>query len=427
MRKFEKDPNTVTETKSLADFVYYPSDDISDKADIFYNIMTENLTNKYEIFSYYLDSPSTSTSNFIQLKTENKKSMIMMGSNNYLGLTNHPDVIKAGCDALQKYGSGNGSGAMVGGTLSIHKRLEKELAEFVGKEEVIIFNSGYSANVGIISGLLRPQDVVINDISNHASIFDGCILSGAKRLVFSHNDISNLKRVLKRAELKYNGRLIVINGVFSSNGEIAPLKEISGLAKDYNCMLMVDEAHGLGILGEKGIGASEHCGVLNDVDIFMGTMSKSLAGVGGFAAARKEIIEYLRFYGRPYLFSTNIPPSAAASILKALQIIRDDKSIREQLWYNINFFKAGLKKLNFNIGNSESAIIPIYIPDTNLLFRFSKKLFQKGLFHNIFIFPAVPMGGSLIRFGIMATHTEQELTRALKIIEEASEEENLLH
>lgn len=425
IRVFQKDIGNGVENKSLADFVYYPSPNLADKAEIFNSSIIKNLSKNYEMYSYHLKSGSQSTSNFCKTSSSETKEMIMMGSNNYLGLTMHPDVIKAGCDALVKYGSGNGSGAMVGGTFSIHKELEAELADFIGKEEVVIFNSGYSTNVGVISGLLRPMDAVINDQFNHASIFDGCELSGAKRLIYSHNDMDSLERILKRAELNYNGRLIVVNAVFSSSGEISNLKEITTLAKRHNCMVMVDEAHGFGILGEKGIGASEHLGVLNKVDLFMGTMSKSLAGVGGFVGAKREIIEYLRFYAHSYLFSTNIPPSTAASILEALRIIKRDPSIRERLWYNINYFRKGLNELGFNTGNSEAAVVPLYISDNKMLFNFSKTLFKKGVFHNVFTYPAVPMGASLLRFGIMATHTEKELEKALRAIEETAKETGL--
>lgn len=417
LRKFEKDIRSGLDNKNLSDFLYFPSDNLSDKTELFSQYFNRSVFDKYEMFSYYLDNKSSHLTDFVNIISKEKKEMIMMGSNNYLGLTEHPDVIKAGCEAMMKYGTGNGSGAMVGGTLSIHKKLESELAEFTQKEDAIIFNSGYSSNLGIISGLLRPQDVVINDVFNHASIFDGGALSTAKRLVYNHNDILSVERILKRAELKYNGKLFAVNGVFSSNGEIANLKEIIKLAKKYNCMMLVDEAHGLGILGENGIGASEYHGVLKDVDIYMGTMSKSLAGVGGFASAKKEIINYLRFYSHPYLFSTNIPPSVAGSVSMALHLIRNDSSIRENLFFNINYFKNGLKKLNLEIGNTEAAIVPIYIPDQSVLFRFSKKLFERGVYHNVFSYPAVPMGGSLLRFGIMATHTEKELRKVLDIIE----------
>jgi glycine C-acetyltransferase len=220
--------------------------------------------------------------------------------------------------------------------------------------------------------------------------------------------------------------MIVVDGIYSTDGSIAPLSEINKIAKRYQCRVMVDEAHGLGILGEKGVGATEYLNQIDEVDIIMGTMSKSLAGVGGFVASNKEVIEYLRFYARSYLFSTNIPPAVACGLLKSLTIIRTDKSIREQLHHNINFFKDGLKKLNLNIGDPKGAVIPIFISDLVMLHDVSEKLFDKGIFHNVMSYPAVPMGGSLIRFGIMATHTEKELKYALDSIESVLKEVGMI-
>ena len=212
----------------------------------------------------------------------------MMGSNNYLGLTTHPDIIKAAINGVKKYGTGNGAGAMVGGTLSIHKELEEELADFIGKEEVMIFNSGYSANLGTISGLLRPQDAAVIDQASHASIYDGCALSNSKTLIFSHNNVSSLEKVLKRIKLNYDGLLIIVDGIYSTDGTLAPLKEFYKLSCKYKCRIMVDEAHSLGILGNKGAGASEHSGISNKIDIIMGTMSKSWQESGVLSALQKK-------------------------------------------------------------------------------------------------------------------------------------------
>jgi len=426
IRNYEKNIKSGSSNKTLADFLYYPSTDIFQKAEIFSEASENMIDKKYEMFTYYLESGSKSSSDFVQNKTKKSKTMIMMGSNNYLGLTTHPDVIKAGKDALDKYGSGNGSGVMVGGKLSIHKELEEKLADFIGKEKVMLFNSGYAANVGIISGIARPNDAIINDQLNHASIFDGCKLSGAKSFIFSHNNMDSLERLLKRAKLNYFGNLIVVDGVYSSNGNLAPLDEIIKIASRYNCRIMVDEAHGFGVLGEKGIGACEHFNAIDKIDIIMGTMSKSLAGVGGFAAASKDVIDYLKFFARSYIFSTGVSPATAGCIIKSLEIIKNDKSIRESLWNNINYFKNGLVKLNLNIGETKGAIVPIYIPDMETISIISKKLMDKGLYHNVFSYPAVPLGGSLLRFGVMATHTETELKKALEIIEESFSEEGLL-
>lgn len=433
IRKFQKSPFSDIKSKSLANFYYYPSDDIFYKANIFYNVIYQdnkmNQDNKetFRMFSYFLDSSNSTTSKLINRNTNKTKEMIMMGSNNYLGLTTHPDVIKASIKAVQKYGSGNGAGAMVGGTFTIHKQLEEELADFIGKESVMIFNSGYSTNIGAISGILRSQDAVIIDQMSHASIYDGCALCKAKILIFSHNDAKSLEKIIKRVRILYNGILIIVDGIYSTDGTIAPLNDIVKIAENYRARIMVDEAHGFGILGKKGIGAVEQCNVVNKIDIIMGTMSKSLAGVGGFIASSKDVIHYLRFYAHSYLFSTNIPPSVAGSILKALQLLRDDKSIREKLHSNITYFKKRLLDMKLNIGDPKAAVIPIYISDNELLLKISSKLFDKGLFHNVMAYPAVPLGGSLLRFGVMATHSENELKRACNIIEEVVTEEGLIN
>jgi glycine C-acetyltransferase len=425
IRKYEKSISGRKTNKTLADFIYFPAMDIFEKTKIFYEIYESLLHKKYEMMSYHLDSASMSSSIFVNDRTDKSKKMVMMGSNNYLGLTTHPDVIKAGKDALEKYGSGNGSGVMVGGKITIHNDLEEELADFIGKESVILFNSGYAANLGIISGIARPNDAIVNDQYNHASIFDGCNLSGAKTLIFTHNDVNSLERILQRAKLKYNGSMIVVDGIYSSNGDISPLDRIVEIASRYDCRVMVDEAHGLGVIGENGRGATEYFGVSGKVDIIMGTMSKSLAGVGGFAASSKEVVEYLKFYGHSYLFSTGIPPATAASILKALRILRDDGGIMDNLRSNVNYFKSGLEKLNLNIGAPKGAIIPIIIPDLSVLTRMSSWLLEKGVYHNVFTYPAVPLGGSLLRFGIMATHSRTELQYVIDTIEEFVQKEKI--
>ncbi|MEW5818003.1 MAG: aminotransferase class I/II-fold pyridoxal phosphate-dependent enzyme, partial [Spirochaetota bacterium] len=408
--RFQKSQMSELKNKTLADFLSYPSDDVFSKAELFYNTLYKKITSDLHAFSYYLDSASTSTACFIHKNSKERKDMVMLGGSNYLALTTHPDVIKAGIEALQKYGTGSGSGSMVGGTLSIHQRLEEELADFTGKEAVMLFNSGYSTNIGVFSGLMRPADVVISDQFNHASILDGCILSGTKTLMFSHNKISSLKRMISRAKFKYNGLMIAVNGVYSADGSLAPLAEIARIAKTNDCRVMVDEAHAFGVLGEKGVGAAEFNGCIDNTDIIMASMSKALAGTGGFIASTKEVIAYLRYYAHSYLFSSAIPPASAASALKALQIIRKDGGIREQLFSNIRFFTAGLKALNLEIGDPKAAIVPLFIPDLDRLVKVSNRLFEKGIFHNLIAYPAVPMGGSLLRFRITSGHSENELT-----------------
>jgi 8-amino-7-oxononanoate synthase len=419
IRNYEKNVVNGITMQSLTDFHYFPSENLNDKSDLFYNTIFKEITRQFDMLSYHSKNGSRPTAAYHHQWNQTDRDMINLGSNNYLGLTTHPEVVDAAKKALDQFGTGNGAGSMVGGTFTIHRELEEELADFTGKESAILFNSGYNANIGIISGLLRPGDVVINDQFNHASILDGCEMTKAKRLLFTHSNPESLKRIMERVKLKYCGKLIIINGVFSSSGEIPDLPAIIRLARDYNFMVMVDEAHGLGVLGKTGIGASEHWNMTDQVDIIMGTLSKSLGGIGGFAASRKSTIEYLRYYSHSYLFSTGIPPASAASVLAALRILRKNPSLLDQLRENITYFKSLFKSEGIQISNSQAAIIALPIPDTEKLFRFSKKLFDLGVYHNLFTYPAVPQGGSLIRFGLMATHTRKELKKAFESILES--------
>ncbi len=344
------------------------------------------------------------------------KEMIMIGSNNYLGLTSHPKVKEAALEAVKKYGSGCTGSRFLNGTLDIHEKLEQRLAKFMRKEAVQVFSTGFLTNVGTIATLVNRKDYVITDRSDHASIVDACRLSFGNIVKFKHNDMSDLKRVLSSCDNKA-GKLIVVDGVFSMEGDIANLPEIVNLAQQYQARVMVDDAHAIGVLGENGRGTAEHFNLEDDVDIVMGTFSKSFASLGGFLAASERVINYIKHFSRALIFSASPPPASVAACLASLDIIENEPERRERLWQITKKMHKGFKALGFNIGNSQTPIIPIYIGDDIRTFQFWKMLSDEGIFTNPTISPAVPPGSQLIRTSYTATHTDEQLDRVLEVFE----------
>ncbi len=343
--------------------------------------------------------------------------MLMLGSNSYLGLTNHPRIKEKAIAAVRKYGTGCGGSRLLNGTLTIHLELEEALAGLVGKEAALVFSTGFQTNLGAITGILGKNDAVLIDKTDHASILDGCRLSLGPMLRYRHNDMKDLERLLSRCDAK--GKLIVVDGVFSMEGDIAPLPEIIELAGKYNAAVMSDDAHALGVLGATGAGTGEHFGVADDLDIIMGTFSKSLASVGGFIAAQREIIEYIKHRARALIFSASISPANAAAALAALEVMRDEPERRSRLWENTTFFREELQSMGVDTGHSETPIIPIIIRDDMTTFKIWRTLHDRGIFLNAVISPAVPPNQSLLRLSLMATHTRSQLERALETIEDA--------
>jgi 8-amino-7-oxononanoate synthase len=342
------------------------------------------------------------------------KKMIMIGSNNYLGLTSHPQVKEAALEAVKKYGSGCSGSRFLNGTLVIHEELERRLAEFMRKEAAQVFSTGFLTNLGTIATLVNRKDYVIIDRSDHASIVDACRLSFGNVIKFKHNDVSDLKRVLSSCENKA-GKLIVVDGVFSMEGEIANLPEIVSLAKQYNARVMVDDAHAIGVLGEHGRGTAEYFNLEDEVDIVMGTFSKSFASIGGFIASSERVINYIRHFSRALIFSASPPPAAVAACLAALDIIKSEPERRERLWEITRRMHKEFRALGFNIGNSQTPIIPIYIGDDIKTFQFWKMLSDEGIFTNPIISPAVSPGSQLLRTSYTATHTDEQLDRVLEV------------
>jgi len=363
----------------------------------------------YYFFFRKLESPQDSE------VVVNGKRVVMIGSNSYLGLTNHPRVKEAALKAIEKYGSGCAGSRFLNGNLEIHEELEKKLARFFRKEAALVFATGYQTNLGVIPALVGRNDVAIIDRYDHASIIDGCRLSFGEVKKYRHNDMDALEHVLEACKGK--AKLIIVDGVFSMEGDIADLPAIVRLAKAYGARIMVDDAHGIGVLGKGGRGTAEHFGLENEVDLIMGTYSKSLAAIGGFIAGPSDVVNWIKHLGRSMIFSASLPPPLVASVSTALDIIEEQPELRARLWRNTHKMLRGYKTLGYDTGTSETPIIPILIKDTMKTYQMCKLLFENGVFVNPVINPAVPPGRELLRTSYMATHTEEQLDKVLAAFE----------
>ena len=345
----------------------------------------------------------------------NGKSVIMIGSNNYLGLTSHPRVKEAAIKAIEKFGTGCAGSRFLNGNLEIHEELERKLAGFFRKEAALVFATGYQTNLGVISALVGRNDVAIVDRYDHASIFDGCRLSFGEIKKYPHNDMVELEKILDG--IKEKGKLIIVDGIFSMEGDIADLPAIVRLARAYGARIMLDDAHGIGVFGERGRGTAEHFGLENEVDLIMGTYSKSLAGVGGFVAGPSDVISWIKHLARSMIFSASLPPTLVASVSTALDIIEEEPELRARLWRNTRKMLREYKTLGFDTAMSETPIIPIVIKDTVKTYEMCRLLFENGVFVNAVVSPAVPDGRELLRTSYMATHTEEQLDKVLAAFE----------
>lgn len=351
----------------------------------------------------------------IEVMMEGKR-RIMLGSNNYLGLTAHPDVIQAGVDAMLQYGTGCSGSRFLNGTLDLHIQLEKELAEFLGKEEVVTFSTGFQSNLGIISAIAGRHEYILCDKENHASIYDGCRLSYAETLRYKHSDMADLEKQLQKLPIDA-GKLIVTDGIFSMGGDICKLPDIVELAEQYHARVMVDDAHSFGVIGEGGRGTADYFGLNDKVDIIMGTFSKSLASLGGFMAASESVAHYVRHNSRPFMFSASIPPANCAAALASLKVIREHPERVQRLSELGEYMRAGLKKRGVPIIESATPIIPIYTYEPEKTLVLAKKLFEEGVYVNPVLPPACAPGECLLRTSLMATHNEEILDEAMDIIE----------
>ena len=355
----------------------------------------------------------------------NGNKILMFGSNAYTGLPNDPRVIEAAKEALDKYGSGCAGSRFLNGTLDLHVQLEKELAEFEHKDEALCFSTGFSVNAGVIAVVVGRGDYIICDDRDHASIVDGRRLSFATQLHYKHNDMEDLERVLQK--LPHDAiKLIVVDGVFSMEGDLANLPEIVKLKHKYNCSIMVDEAHGLGVFGKQGRGVCDHFGLTDEVDLIMGTFSKSLASIGGFIAGDKDTINFIRHNCRTYIFSASNTPAATAAALEALHIIQEEPQRIEHLWDVTNYALQRFREEGFEIGETESPIIPLYVRDIDKTFIVTKKAYEAGVFINPVIPPACAPQDTLVRFALMATHTKEQVERGVVALKQIFVNEGLI-
>jgi len=353
------------------------------------------------------------------------RKVIMIGSNNYLGLTTDMRVRQAAIDATKKYGTSCTGSRFLNGTLELHREAERRLAKFVGKQEALVFSTGMQANLGTISSLVDRGDIVIVDKEDHASIYDGCRLAMGSMKRYTHNDMASLEKVLQACPDKA-GKLVVVDGIFSMGGEIAPLPEIARLCKKYGSRLMVDDAHSLGVLGDHGRGTADHFGLTDQVDLIMGTFSKSFASLGGFIAGDEVVMHYVQHHARSFIFSASMPAANVAAVLAALDIMEQEPERIQRLWQITDKMSTGLKALGFNIGNSQSPVIPIIIGDDMKTIFAWKALFEAGVYTNTVLPPAVPPNMSLLRTSYMATHTDEQIDRVLSIMQTVGKEIGLI-
>jgi len=349
--------------------------------------------------------------------------LINLSSNNYLGLATNPALKQIAKEAVDKYGVGAGAVRTINGTLDLHVKLEQKLAEFKGTEAAISYQSGFNCNMAAISAVMDKNDAILSDQLNHASIIDGCRLSRAKIIAFNHSDMDDLRAKAKVAKEsgQYNKIMVITDGVFSMDGDIAKLPEIVEIAKEFDLITYVDDAHGSGVTG-KGKGTVKHFGLEKEIDFQMGTLSKAIGVVGGYVAGKKDLIDWLKVRSRPFLFSTALPPGDVAAITAAVQMIIDSTELHDKLWENGDYLKAGLSKLGFNIGASETPITPCIIGDEKLTQTFSKRLFEEGVYAKSIVFPTVPKGTGRVRNMPTAAHTKEMLDKAITVYEKVGKE-----
>jgi len=353
-----------------------------------------------------LESEQRATSTF------DGRQVVNLSSNNYLGLTTHPRLREASLEATRKLGVGSGSVRTIAGTMEIHMELERRLADFKKTEAVVVFQSGFAANAGTVAAVLTKDDVVVSDELNHASIIDGCRLSRAAIKVFPHKDVEAARRVLMGLPAGQR-KLLITDGVFSMDGDLGMVPQLCGLAEEFGCIMMVDDAHASGVFGRNGRGTIDHFGAHGRVDIQVGTLSKAIGALGGYVAGSKTLVEYLYHRARPFLFSTSHPPSVAAACMAALDVLEQEPQIIERLWENTRFFKSGLERLGFNTGLSQSPITPVIVGEGALAMKLSDRLFAEGVFAQGIAFPTVPRDKARVRTIVTATHTRGELEFAL--------------
>lgn len=410
--------------ESLKDFENLRNVKITEKAHMFYEFYKKSQEKKH--VNYRISSKTGSGSEIVLIDpyTNIDKSCISFVSNDYLGFTKHPKIINAGIDALNLFGSGAGSSPLIGGQSILHDKLEQIVADFFNKEDAITFTSGYAANSGTLLPLVNNEDLVILDMGVHASILEGAVLTNKK--YFLHNDIVSLERILNQNKEKYNNVVIVVDGVYSQDGDITPLDKISLLAKEYNAFLIVDDAHGIGVIGKEGKGVFELYDIYDKVDLITGTFSKTFASVGGYVAGNKEIITFLKFFSASNIFSAAATPQSVSTVIKAIELMKEEPKWIQKLQDNILYFKKGLDTLGIDYGNSNSAIFPIMIRNEEKTKQIGRELFELGIYSNPILYPAVSRKQTRIRMSLLATHSKDMLDKTLNILEYVLKENNIL-
>ncbi len=393
-----------------------PGVDLFAKLQAFAKFQDSEQKKGYDLFRRVTLSQSDRAVRVADPATGKPKEMLMFGSNSYLGFASDPSVVNASIDAARKYGYGTGSVSLCAGTTDLHVELERRIAEFYKCEAAVLFPTGYAANIGVISALLRERDAVVNDIFNHASIHDGCRLAGAKTHIFAHGKMRHFERVLANAVGEDHGTLVITDGVFSMEGDVAHLDQIVALSKKYGARVMIDEAHALGVVGPTGKGTAELYGMEGQIDVTIGTLSKAPGGIGGYATGSKELIDYLRYYARAYFFSTSIPTPVIAGLIEVFNLLESEPQRHEQLWENIRYITGKLTGMGFDLGKTASAVVPIMVNDEDKLKRILVDLHNAGVFMNYISFPAVPKRKCRLRMSMMAQHTREDMDSVIEVL-----------
>ena len=405
---------------SLADFAKYKGDDLFDVSQLFWDFYQDAIDKKIMVYGNPVSSAPVSQFDVYDRYLGHERNFLNFCSYNYLGYSFHPEVIQAVQGALEKYGTGAVSAPLLSGYYDLSEQLEHAIAQFKGKEGAVIFPTGYGANLGVLSCLLQPGDVAVLDILSHASIYDGVKLSGAETKVFSHNNAEHLDTVLSNLHSK---RVIVcLEGVYSMDGDLVNLPDIVAVCKKHGVRILLDEAHSTLIFGEKGRGVAEHYGLENDIDITIGTFSKSFGAIGGFATGDKKLTTYLRMFARSYVFSCAMAPHTAAGILKVLELYQKDKTGRDRLWENTRYMQEQLKEAGLDIGESQSPVVPVIIGSDQRLRQISKIIYDKGLYTGIVTYPAVSNKRTRLRLSVSSNHTREQIDSCVSIIREAVDE-----
>lgn len=414
------------DSRSMKDFMEVRDPDLFAKARAFAEYRRRREQDRLYWYGMPMRSRSGARMRIYDEVEGREREFLMFASNNYLGLAGHPKVVDAICDATRTYGATHTGSRIIGGTNELHKELERRLAAFKKRPACAVFPGGYSANLGVIAGLVRNYDALVLDKLNHMSIVDGGKMAGATRKIFQHNDMADLERILKRADDRSGGRLIVADGVFSMHGDLCDLPEIVRLAKEHDARVLIDDAHATGVLGERGSGTTEHFGLKGEVDLELGTMSKALAGMGGFVVGDEEVIEYLRFYSNSYVFAANIPAGVAAGLIAAIDVIEAEPGRITRLWSNIRFLHGQLADAGFDLENTRSAILPLVVGDERRAMEMGRAVRARGLYCQTVVFPGVPLGDARLRVSVTSEHTRQDLENAAGIFVEAARETGVL-